>query len=120
MSMEAGDFHRLYSRSLEDLYEELGRVTLTPVYREHPPTKQVTVQQGKSFVSSHLEKLKAKICGDWHYCSKRSSYLNLQSLAYAIAPLVSSVAGVPASTAMIVTVLLLRIGLDDLCRCPSA
>src|SRR5919108_884679 len=116
--MKTAEFQRLSSKSLEDLYEELGRVTLTPGYREHPPTKLLAVQQGKSFVSGHLEKLKAKICGEWHYCSKRSTYVNVQSLAYAITPLVSSVAGVPASTAIIVAILLLRVGLDGLCRCP--
>jgi hypothetical protein len=110
---------QLLSKSLDDLYEELGRSLISP---EFPSTtsiiKQNAIQRGRFFVTSSLEKLRGKICGDWGYCSKRGEYGDFQSLAYAIAPLVSSVVGVPATTAMIVAIILIKSGLDKLCRCP--
>jgi hypothetical protein len=110
---------RLLSKSLDDLYDELGRSLISP---EFPATASITrqnaVQRGKSFVSGSLEKLRGKICVDWRYCTKRSEYGDFQSLAYAVAPLVSSVVGVPATTAMIVAIILIKSGLDKLCNCP--
>jgi hypothetical protein len=110
---------RLLSKSLDDLYEELGRSLISP---EFPSTASITrqnaVQRGKSFVSSSLEKLRSKICVDWRYCGKRGDYGDFQSLAYAVAPLVSSVVGVPATTAMIVAIILIKSGLDKFCNCP--
>ena len=109
----------LLSKNLEDLYEELGRSLIAP---EFPGTAIVTrqnaVQRGKSFVSGSLEKFRGKICVDWRFCSKRGDYGDFQSLAYAVAPLVSSVVGVPATTAMIVAIILIKSGLDKLCNCP--
>jgi hypothetical protein len=108
----------LLSKSVDDLYEELGRSLISP---EFPSTtsisRQNAVQRGRSFVTGSLEKLRGKICGDWRYCSKRGEYGDVQSLAYAIAPLVSSVVGVPATTAMIVAIILIKSGLDKLCKC---
>jgi hypothetical protein len=110
---------RLLSKSLDDLYDELGRSLISP---EFPATASITrqnaVQRGKSFVLGSLEKLRGKICVDWRYCTKRSEYGDFQSLAYAVAPLVSSVVGVPATTAMIVAIILIKSGLDKLCNCP--
>ncbi len=118
--MSSSDATRLYSKNIDDLYEELGRALVTPEFpKRGPVSKQVAVQRGRSFLSGSMDKLKVKICVDWHYCSRRGDYSNFQSLAYAVAPLVSSVAGVPATTAMIVAILLIRIGLDDLCRCQN-
>ncbi len=109
----------LLSKNLDDLYEELGRSLIAP---ESPKTTSVTtqnaVQRGRSFVSGSLEKLRAKICVDWHFCGKRNQYGDFQSLAYAIAPLVSSVVGVSATTAMIVAIILIKSGLEKLCNCP--
>jgi hypothetical protein len=109
----------LLSKSLDDLYDELGRSLISP---EFPATASITrqnaVQRGKSFVSGSLEKLRGKICVDWRYCSKRGEYGDFQSLAYAVAPLVSSVVGIPATTAMIVAIILIKSGLDKLCNCP--
>src|SRR2546430_925035 len=81
-------------------------------------TRQNAVQRGRFFVSGSLEKLRAKICVDWRFCSKRGEYGDFQSLAYAIAPLVSGVVGVPATTAMIVAIILIKSGLEKLCNCP--
>ncbi len=110
---------RLLSKSLDDLYDELGRSLIFP---EFPATasisRQNAVQRGKSFVSGSLEKLRSKICVDWHYCSKRGEYGDFQSVAYAVAPLVSSAVGVPATTAMIVAIILIKSGLDKFCNCP--
>ena len=114
------DVEHLYAKSLEDLYEELGRAVVTSEFRKPLATREFAVRQGKSFISDHIDKLKAKVCVDWHYCNKRNDYGNFQALAYAIAPLVSSVVGVPATTAMIVALILIKIGLDDLCKCPGA
>ncbi|HVH15641.1 MAG TPA: hypothetical protein VNA15_07995 [Candidatus Angelobacter sp.] len=109
----------LFSRSLDDLYEELGRSLISPEFPATASiTKQNAVQRGKSFVSSSLEKLRRKICVDWRYCGKRGGYGDFQSLAYAVAPLVSSVLGVPATTAMIVAIILIKSSLDKLCNCP--
>ena len=115
----SSNVQQLLSKSLDDLYEELGRSLIAP---EFPATTSITqqnaVQRGRSFVSSSLEKLRSKICVDWHYCSKRGEYGDFQSLAYAVAPLVSSVVGTPATTAMIVAIILIKSGLDKLCNCP--
>ncbi len=69
--------------------------------------------------SRFREKVIEKICRDWNYCGKRSEYDDFRALAYAIAPLVSSVVGVPATTAMVVTIILIKMGLDKLCNCPA-
>jgi hypothetical protein len=113
------NIEQLLSKSLEDLYEELGRSLISPEFPSTASvTKQNAVQRGRSFVTGSLEKLRGKICGDWRYCSKRGEYGDFQSLAYAIAPLVSSVVGVPATTGMIVAIILIKSGLDKLCKCP--
>ena len=115
----SSSLEHLLSKNLDDLYEELGRSLISP---EFPATASVTkqnaIQRGRSFVSGSLEKLRGKICIDWRYCHKRGDYGDLQSLAYAVAPLVSSAAGVPATTAMIVAIILIKSGLDKLCKCP--
>jgi hypothetical protein len=115
----SSEVERLLSKSVDDLYEELGRSLITPDYPSTASvTKQNAVQRGRSFVSGSLEKLRAKICVDWHYCNRRSEYGDFQSLAYAIAPLVSSVVGIPATTAIIVAIILIKSGLERLCNCP--
>ena len=89
-------------------------------YRKTPTvTRQVAIGRGQGFLSGFSEILKAKICDEWRYCSKRADYGTFQSLAYATAPLISSVIGVPASTAIIVAVILIKLGLDDFCKCPG-
>src|SRR5690348_10181801 len=99
----SSNVERLLSKNVDDLYEELGRSLITPGYPSSASvTKQNAVQRGKSFVSESLEKLRAKICLDWRYYSKRGEYGDFQALAYAVAPLVSSVVGIPVTTAMIV------------------
>lgn len=109
----------LLSKSIDDLYDELGRSLITPeLAKAGSITRQNAVQRGKTFVSGSLEKFRAKICVDWHYCSKRGEYGDFQSLAYAIAPLVSSVMGIPATTAIIVAIILIKSGLERLCNCP--
>ncbi len=118
VDMSPPNFDHLYSKNINDLYEDLGRSLVSPEYpRGVAITKQVATQRGRAFVSDSIDKLKTKICVDWHYCNKRNQYGNFQALAYAIAPLVSSVVGVPAATAMIVAIILIKIGLDDLCKC---
>ena len=115
----SSDVERLMSKSVDDLYEELGRSLITPDYPSAGSvTKQNAVQRGRSFLSGSLEKMRAKICVDWHYCSKRDEYGDFQSLAYAVAPLVSSVVGIPVTTAMIVAIILIKSGLEKLCNCP--
>jgi hypothetical protein len=115
----SSNVEHLLSKSLDDLYEQLGRSLISP---ELPSTTSITkqnaVQRGRSFVSNSLEKLRSKICFDWRYCSRRGEYADFQSLAYAVAPLISSVVGVPATTAMIVAVILIKSGLDKFCNCP--
>lgn len=118
--MESTDAQRLYSKSLNDLYEELGRSTLTPEFGRSAPSRQLAIQRGKLFVRSHTDQLKGKICAEWNYCEKRNDYVNIQSLVYAVVPLISSIVGVPAATAVIVAVILIKIGLDDLCQCPKS
>ena len=118
--MSPTEVSRLNSKNIDELYEELGRARMTPEYPSgRTIARPVAVERGRSFLTSSLNGLKAKICVEWHYCSKRNDYGNFQSLVYAVAPLVSSVVGVPVSTALIVTVILIKIGLDDLCKCPN-
>src|SRR5438132_7222790 len=108
----------LLVKSVDDLYEECGRSLITTDYPlAGTITRQNAAQRGRSFVSGSLERLRAKICVDWRYCNKRSEYGDFQSLAYAVAPLVSSVVGVPATTAMIVAIILVKSGLEKLCNC---
>jgi hypothetical protein len=115
----SSDVAGLLSKSIDDLYEELGRSLITPEYPSTASvTKQNAIQRGKFFLSGSLEKLRARICVDWRYCNKRGEYGDFQSLAYAVAPIVSSAAGVPATTAMIVAIILIKSGLDKLCNCP--
>src|SRR5260370_35694004 len=115
----SSDVELLLSKSVDGLYEELGRSLITPGYPSAGSvTKQNAVQRGRSFVYGSLEKLRAKICVDWHFCGKRNQNGDFPSLSYAIAPLVSSVVGVPATTAMIVAIILIKSGLDKLCNCP--
>ena len=115
----SSDVERLLSKSVDDLYDELGRSLISPEFPASASiSKQNAVQRGKSFISNSLEKLRNKICVDWRYCGKRGEYGDFQSLAYAVAPLVSSVVGVPATTAMIVAIILIKSGLDRLCNCP--
>src|SRR5207245_10955284 len=105
----------LLSKNLDDLYEELGRSLITPeLPRTGSVTRQNAVQRGKSFVSGSLEKLRAKICVDWHSCNKTSEYGDFQSLAYAVAPLVSRGAAVPSSRATSVTTIFVKCGLEQL------
>lgn len=94
-------------------------MTVAEFPRSGPIEKNISTARGKAFLDTSLGKLTGKICVDWKYCNKRSDYGNFQTLVYAVAPLVSTVVGVPASTALIVAVILARIGLDDLCKCPS-
>ncbi|MBO0888315.1 hypothetical protein J2P12_04360 [Candidatus Bathyarchaeota archaeon] len=118
--MSSAELNRLSSKSIDDLYEELGHALVTPEFPKGAhASRQVAVQRGRSFLSGAMERLRNKICVEWHYCSKRGEYSTFQSLVYAIAPLVSNVAGMPASAVMIIAVLLVKVGLDDLCHCPS-
>ncbi|HYY90642.1 MAG TPA: hypothetical protein VE955_01495 [Candidatus Dormibacteraeota bacterium] len=118
--MSSAELTRLSSKSIDDLYEELGHVIVAPEYPKGAAvSRQVAVQRGRSFLSGAMDSLRNKICSEWHYCSKRGEYSTFQSLVSAIAPLVSNVAGVPASAVMIITVLLVKVGLDNLCHCPS-
>jgi hypothetical protein len=115
----SSNIEHLLAKSIDDLYEELGKSLITPDYPlAGTVTRQNAVQRGKSFISGSLEKLRAKICVDWRYCNKRSEYGDFQSLAYAVAPLVSSVVGIPATTTMIVAIILIKSGLEKLCNCP--
>ena len=115
----SSNIEQLLSKNLEDLYEELGRSLIAPEFpKTATVTRQNAVQRGRSFVSGSIEKLRAKICIDWRYCSKKGEYGDFQSLAYAVAPLVSSVVGVPATTALIVAIILIKSGLEKLCNCP--
>jgi hypothetical protein len=119
--MASPDIQRLSSRSIDDLYEELGRSLVSGEYARTPTiSREVAVQRGRAFLSGNSDKLNAKICVEWRYCSKRADYGTFQSLVYAVAPLVSSVVGVPAATALIVAIILVKVGLDDLCKCPNA
>ncbi len=119
--MSSPEFQRLSSRSLDDLYEELGRSLVAGEYAKTVSvSKQVAVQRGRTFLSGNSDKFRAKICVEWKYCSKRADYGTFQSLVYAVAPLVSSVVGVPAATVLIIAIILVKVGLDDLCKCPNA
>ena len=119
--MSSNEINRLQSKKIDDLYEELGRALMISEYPSgHTVQRTLAVEKGRSFLAGALDRLKAKICSEWGYCGKRGNYGNFQSLVYAVAPLVSSVVGVPASTALIVAIILIKIGLDDLCKCPNA
>ncbi len=103
-----------------DLYEELGRsIIVTELGRPQIVSRLAAVEKGQITFSRLREKLLEKVCGDWNYCGKRAQYGDFQTLAYAIAPLVSSVVGVPAASAMVVTIILIKMGLDKLCNCPK-
>ncbi len=101
IDMSSPNFEQLHSKNIDDLYEVLGRSLVSPEYPGAAVvTKQVATQRGRAFVSGSLDKLRTKICVDWHYCDKRNQYVNFQALANAVAPLVSSAVGVPIATAM--------------------
>src|SRR5437899_11575244 len=111
----SSSIEQLLSKSLEDLYEELGRSLIAPEFPKTAiVTRQNAAQRGRSFVSGSLDKLRPKICVDWRYCNKRGEYGDFESLAYAVAPLVSSAVGVPATTATIVAIILIKSALHML------
>ena len=119
--MSSNEINQLQSKKIDDLYEELGRALMISEYPSgYAVARTLAVERGRSFLKGVLDRLKAKICTEWRYCNKRADYGNFQSLVYAVAPLVSSVVGVPASTALIVAVILVKIGLDDVCKCSKA
>src|SRR5437773_9561983 len=121
IDMSSPNFEQLHSKNIDDLYEVLGRSLVSPEYPGAAVvTKQVATQRGRAFVSGSLDKLRTKICVDWHYCDKRTQYVNFQALANAVAPLVSSAVGVPIATAIIVAIILIKLGLNDLCKCTGA
>lgn len=119
--MSSNEILRLQSKKIDDLYEELGRALMISEYPSgHVVERTLAIERGRTFLTGALDRLKAKICVEWRYCSKRTDYGNFQSLVYAVAPLVSSVVGIPASTALIVAVIVVKIGLDDVCKCSNA
>src|SRR5205823_3935783 len=85
---EPPNFEQLHSKNIDDLYEVLGRSLVSPEYPGAAVvTKQVATRRGRAFVSGSLDKLRTKICVDWHYCDKKNQYVNFQALANAVAPL---------------------------------
>ncbi len=118
--MSSDDLTRLQSMSIHDLYEELGRALIAPeTPTVSPVPRQAAVERGQLFIATSREKLKQKICVEWDYCNKRSSYGNIQTLVYAISPIISTEVGVPIATAIIVAMILVKMGLDHFCDCPS-
>ncbi len=118
MSTESGDVERLWSMTTPGLYEELGRsVIVTELGRPEAVSKVAAIEKGQATFSRQRERLLEKVCGEWNYCGKRDEYGDFQALASAIVPLVSSVVGVPAASAMVVTIILIKLGLDKLCNC---
>jgi hypothetical protein len=119
--MSSDDLTRFQSMSMHDLYEELGRALVAPESPTVGPVpKSVAVERGQLFLATSREKLKTKICVEWNYCGKRGSYGNVQALLFAISPLISTEVGVPAATAIIVAMILIKMGLDHFCNCPSS
>ncbi len=120
MSSAAGEVERLYSMTIHGLYEELGKsITVTEPGRPEAVSRVAAIEKGQITFSRLREKLLEKLCGEWNYCAKRAQYGDFQALSYAIAPLVSSVVGVPAPSAMTMTIILIKMGLDKLCNCPK-
>src|SRR5207247_1191594 len=73
IDMSSPNFEQLHSKNIDDLYEVLGRSLVSPEYPGAAVvTKQVATQRGRAFVSGSLDKLRTKICVDWHYCDKRT------------------------------------------------
>src|SRR5437899_10920114 len=101
----SSSIEQLLSKSLEDLYEELGRSLIAP---EFPKTATMTgqnaAQRGRSFVSGSLERLRANICAVGRYCNKRSESGGFQSIAYTVVPVVARVLRVLDITAMLAAV----------------
>jgi hypothetical protein len=121
MSSAAGEIQRLNAMTTQGLYEELGRsIIVTELGRPEAVSRLAAIERGQITFSRLREKLLEKVCGEWNYCGKRAQYGDFQALAYAIAPLVSSVVGVPAASAMVVTIILIKMGLDKLCNCPKS
>lgn len=57
----SSSIEQLLSKSLEDLYEELGRSLIAPEFPKTATiTRQNAAQRGRSFVSGSLERLRAK------------------------------------------------------------
>ena len=121
MSTAAGEVERLWSMTTQGLYEELGRsIIVTELGRPEAVSRLAAIEKGQAMFSRLREKLLEKVCGEWNYCGKRAQYSEFQALAYAIVPLVSLVVGVPAANAMVVTIILIKMGLDKLCNCPKS
>ena len=118
MSSTAGEIQRLSAMTTQELYEELGKsIIITQSGRPEAVSRLAGIENGQITFSHLREKLLEKVCREWNYCEKKAQYEDFQALASAIAPVVSSVVGVPAASAMVITVILIKLGLDKLCNC---
>ena len=121
MSSTAGEIQRLYAMTTQELYEELGKsIIITESSRPEAVSRLAVIEKGQITFSHLREKLLEKVCREWNYCGKKAQYEDFRALASAIAPVVSSVVGVPAASAMVITVILIKIGLDKLCNCTKS
>ena len=120
MSSPPGEIQRLYAMTTQGLYEELGRsMIVTEFGRPEAVSRLAAIERGQITFSHLREKLLEKVCREWNYCGKKTQYNDFQALASAIAPVVSSVVGVPATSAIVITIILIKMGLDKLCNCPQ-
>jgi hypothetical protein len=103
--------NRRFLRSKRGKYAFKGAPAL------HLPKKAWAITVGKRFVAKYTRALRHKICVDWSYCEHRHHYNTAAQLAAIVTPLVNDVLTVPGTVGALVSMVLVKIGLDKFCNC---
>jgi general stress protein 26 len=96
----------------EDLLERLGRELWSQTSHAAPPHRRVLQDNAKRWLRGNLPTLRKAVCGNDTVQAVRAN-ANPVTLAAAVADVLASVIGIPATGT--VAVLITRIGLDKLC-----
>ncbi|SRR5712692_4461261 len=131
---------QLYEMRIGDLLAELGneinksrtfRQSLTspsfaPLFKDvqlFSPRNMLSriqsVRLSRQVISKFTPTLRKKICADWDYCNKRNQYAGWKELTTAVSPLIATVTGLQGYALLIATVVVLKKGLNKLCKCPK-
>lgn len=86
-------------------------------YRDAPPNPQIEHAKGERLFEEMQPVLVQKICKEWDACAKvrTGQFVSVEELVVVIADIISAVlVGVPV---IIVAVLVVKVGLRNLCEC---
>lgn len=120
--MDTADVARLLDEHEDDLFAQLGFSygrgdSRSVSFRDAGVNPEVEKRKGQALFDQLLPTLKQRLCVEWGACSRIASgkYPSASELVLAVAEiLVQTLTGFPV---MIVSVLLVKIGLRQLCEC---